>query len=140
MCVLRDRVRKGKRGIHFLLLGAELCVQLGKAAWTVRFVPFKDYGRQLKDIADSNPPPLQLARDIRRIVNLVSPILPERSNCLICGIAAKRMFARRGYGSELSFGVDPAATPMVAHAWLVAASIVVTGKSGRAKFSEVVRL
>ena len=115
-------------------------MQIACASWTVRFVPFKHYSAGLKNDSLAQPPPVQLARDIRRIINRVSFMLAERSKCLICGIAAKRALKRRGFSSELSFGVNPTATPMVAHAWLVAGSVVVTGRGEKGKFEEVLRL
>lgn len=140
MSVLSEIFRVSIRIVRLSFLGLELLVQIGWAAWTVRFVPFKRYSVGLKSVPGAQTPPVQLARDIRRIVDLVSFALPERSKCLICGIAAKRVLARRGYSSELSFGVNPAATPMVAHAWLVAGKIVVTGRGEKGKFEEVVSL
>lgn len=138
--VFAEIIRMSVRIIQLVFLGLELLVQIARAAWTVRFVPFKQYSATLKNDALSQPPPVQLARDLRRIINLVSSILAERSRCLICGIAAKRTLKRRGYSSELSFGINPKATSMVAHAWLVAGSVIVTGRGEKAKFEEVVRL
>jgi hypothetical protein len=140
MSVLSMCLRKGARTAQLMFLGLELLGQTAWAAFTVRFVPFKRYSAGLKNHSSAQPAPVQLARDIRRIVNLVSFALPRRSKCLTCGIAAKRVLARRGYSSELSFGVNPAATPMVAHAWLVAGSVIVTGRGEKPKFEEVVRL
>ena len=140
MRVLSEIIRMTIRIVRLVFLGLELLVQISHAAWTVRFVPFKHYSAGLKNDPLAEPPPVQLARDIRRIINLVSFMLVERSKCLICGIAAKRALARRGFSSELSFGVNPSATPMVAHAWLVAGSVVVTGRGEKGKFEEVVRI
>ena len=140
MSVASEILRMSIRIIRLVFLGLELLLQIVCAAWTVRFVPFKQYSAGLKNDPLAQPPPVQLARDIRRIINMVSFLLPERSKCLICGIAAKRVLARRAYSSELSFGVNPAATPMVAHAWLVAGSVIVTGRGEKGKFEEVVRL
>ena len=133
-------LRISVRIIRSVFLGLELLVQIAVAAWTVRFMPFKQYSARLKNDPLAQPAPVQLARDIRQIINLVSFILAKRSKCLICGIAAKRALKRRGFSSELSFGVNPTATPMVAHAWLVAGSVVVTGRGEKGKFEEIVRL
>lgn len=139
MNVVSGILRINIRIVRLLFLGLELLARIAWAAWTVRFVPFKLYSVALKNDPLAQPAPVQLARDIRRIINMVSFVLAERSKCLICGIAAKRVLARRGYKSELSFGVNPNATPMVAHAWLIAGSVVVTGRGERGKFEEVVR-
>ena len=140
MSVVSEILRISVRIVRLAFLGLELLVQIACAAWTVRFVPFKEYSAGLSNDPLAQPSPVQLARDIRRIINLVSFLLAERSKCLICGIAAKRALKRRGFSSELSFGVNPAATPMVAHAWLVAGSVVVTGRGEKGNFEEVVRL
>ncbi len=132
-------LRKSIRIIRLIFLGLELLVQIALAAWTVRFVTFKRYSAGLKNDPLALTPPVQLARDIRRIIDLVSFILPKRSKCLICGIAGKKALSRRGYSSELSLGVNPAETAILAHAWLVAGSVVVTGKGEMGKFEEVVR-
>lgn len=139
MSVLSEIVRITIRIVRLTFLGLELFADIAFAAWTVRFVPFKRYSAGLPNDPMAQPPPVQLARDIRRIIELVSFTLAERSKCLICGIAAKRVLARRGYSSELSLGVNPGATPMVAHAWLVAGSVVVTGRGEKGKFEEVIR-
>jgi hypothetical protein len=139
MSVASETLRMSIRIVRLIFLGLDLLVQIAYAAWTVRFVPFKRYSARLKSNPLAQPSPVQLARDIRRIINMVSFILAERSKCLICAIAAKRVLARRGYSSELSFGVNPTATPMVAHAWLVAGSVIVTGRGEKGKFEEVVR-
>lgn len=139
MNVASEIMRISIRIIRLVFLGLELLVQIACAAWTVRFVPFKQYSAGFKNDPLAQPSPVQLARDIRRIINMASFVLAERSQCLICGIAAKRVLARKGYKSELSFGVNPTATPMVAHAWLIAGSVVVTGRGEKGKFEEVVR-
>lgn len=137
--MISEFLRISIRIIRLVFLGIELLAQITFAAWTVRFVPFKHYSTRLKNSFLVQSPPVQLARDIRRIIDLISPALPKRSKCLICGIAAKRALARRGYGSVLSFGVNSAATMMLAHAWLVAGSVIVTGRGERGKYEEVVR-
>lgn len=140
MSVASEIFRMSFRILRLVFLGLEMLGQIAYAAWTVRFVPFKQYSAGLKSEPLAHPAPVQLARDIRRIINLVSFLLAKRSKCLICAIAAKRALARRGFSSELSFGVDPNTTPMAAHAWLVSGSVVVTGRGEKAKFEEVVRL
>lgn len=125
--------------MRLTFLGIELLANVALAAWTVRFVSFRRYSAQLKNDALLPAPSVRLSRDVRRIVRLLSRMLPERSQCLICGIAAKRVLARRGFGSELSFGVNPRATPMVAHAWLIAGSVIVTGRDEKRNFEEIVR-
>ena len=133
-------LRKSIRITRLVFLGLELLIHIAFAAWTVRFVPFKRYSARLKNDTLAQPAPVQLARDIRRIINLISFMLAERSKCLICGIAAKRVLARRGFSSALSFGVNPNATHLAAHAWLVSGAIIVTGRGEKEKFEEVVRL
>lgn len=134
-----DIPRKAGRAVHFLLLGGELLLATCRAAWTVRYVAFKDYGPRLKSQSGNAEAPVQFSRDVRRVMHLMSLMLPKRSNCLICGIAAKSAFSRRNWASELSFGVDPAEEALVAHAWLVAGPVIVTGRAERGKYREVAR-
>lgn len=140
MSIFAEIFRVSGRLIRMAYLGLELLIHLARAVWTVRFVPFKQYSVGLKRDSCAQTAPVQLARDIRRIINIISFMLPERSKCLICGIAAKRVLAKRGFGSELFFAVNPSANPMVAHAWLITGSVVVTGRGEKGKFEEVVRL
>jgi Transglutaminase-like superfamily len=140
MPAISELLRISVRVMRLTFLGIELLANVGLAAWTVRFVPFKRYSVRLKVDPLLPQPSVRLSRDVRRIVRLISHILPERSQCLVCGIAAKRVLARRGFGSELSFGVNPSATPIVAHAWLIAGSVIVTGRDEKRNFEEIVRL
>jgi hypothetical protein len=117
----------------------EALLWIAAASVKVRFVPFRRYSRGLRENRGRELPPQQLARDIRRVIDLLSPMLMQRSRCLICAIAARSMLSRRGYRSELSLGVNPNQTPMVAHAWLVAGSVIVTGRGEKPNFKEVVR-
>lgn len=137
--LLRTAGRKLGRMGHFVLLGSELLGQIGVAYATVRFVPFRSYSSRLRQSTSSQTPPPQLARDLRRLIDWIARALPKRSRCLVCAIAARSMLERRGYGSELSLGVNPGETPMVAHAWLIAGTVIVTGRAERSKFKQVVR-
>jgi hypothetical protein len=140
MAAISEFLRISIRIGYLMVLGLELLVNLALAAWTVRFVPFGRYSATLNDGQALAEPPVRLSRDIRRIMSLLSRILPERSRCLICGIAAKRVLTRRGFASELSLGVNPDATPLVAHAWLIAGTVIVTGRSEMRNYAEIVRL
>jgi hypothetical protein len=133
-------MRRALRLAYFSLLVLEAIFSLIIAAAKVRFIPFRRYSRTLREKTGAATPPQLLARDIRRVIDWLSPVLWERSRCLICAIAARSMLTRRGFRSELSLGIDPDQTPMVAHAWLVAASVIVTGHGQRRHFKEVVRL
>jgi hypothetical protein len=131
-------LRKIGRIAHFALLGIEALGQIVLAHAMVRFVPFRRYSKRLRQNASAEPP-LQLARDLRRIIDFIARAMPERSRCLVCAIAARAMLGRRGYGSELSLGINPEQTPMIAHAWLIAGSVIVTGREEQSNFKEVAR-
>lgn len=65
---------------------------------------------------------------VRWAIGAVAPWLPFRTQCLQQAIAARAMLARRGIGSILHLGVgDPTGAKLVAHAWLDAGRLQVTG-------------
>lgn len=105
----------------------------------VRFTPPRFWRRWLKQSAERPEPPLQLARDLRRVIAFLDPILPRKTRCLICAMAARAMLARRGYGSILSLGANISQPAITAHAWLSAASIIITGKDNMSNYDEVAR-
>ena len=138
MAFARTWLRKPVRLAHFVVLGVEALAQIGLVWATVRLLPSRKWRGWLQP-TDLEQPPLQLARDLRRIIAFLGPVLPRRTHCLICAIAARAMLARRGYGSTLSLGADASQPAMTAHAWLSAASIIVTGRETMADYREVAR-
>lgn len=102
-------------------------------------VPFRVLARHLGGMVSpptgSSAPPAPLSSDeehvvfaVRWSIAAVAPWLPFRTQCLQQAIAARTMLARRGIGSVLHLGVgDPTGTILVAHAWLDAGRLQVTG-------------
>lgn len=77
---------------------------------------------------------------VRWAIGAVAPWLPFRTQCLQQAIAARAMLARRGIGSILHLGVgDPTGTKLVAHAWLDAGRLQVTGYPVDPALAEVAR-
>jgi hypothetical protein len=135
----RPWLRKLARLPHFAALGIEAMLQIGLVWTAVRLLPARRWRRWLKQPSGQNAPPLQLARDLRRVIAFLAPILPRKTHCLICAIAARAMLARRGYVSTLSLGANASEPEITAHAWLSAASIIVTGREKMDAYQEVAR-
>ncbi len=77
---------------------------------------------------------------VRWAIGAVAPWLPFRTQCLQQAIAARAMLARRGIGSILHLGVgDPTGAKLVAHAWLDAGRLQVTGYPVDPALAEVAR-
>lgn len=139
MAPQRPWLRKPARIAHFAALGVEALVQIGLVWLAVRLLPSRRWRHWLEQTAERPEPPLQLARDLRRLIGFLDPVLPRKTRCLICAMAARAMLARRGYGSTLSLGANTSQPEMTAHAWLSAASIIVTGRENMSAYSEVTR-
>lgn len=132
-------LRKALRIAHFAVLGIEAAVRLAAVWAAVRLLPPRHWRRWLQPAAERPLPPPQLARDLRRLMRFLAPVLPQRSHCLISAMAARSMLARRGYGSTLSLGADISQATLAAHAWLSAGPIIITGRESMADYREVAR-
>ncbi len=139
MASARPQLRKAARIGHFAALGVEALVQIALVWATIRLLPPGKLRRWLEPRPGLAEPPLQLAQDLRRVMRFVGPVLPRRTHCLICAVAARAMLARRGYGSTLSLGADLSKSAIAAHAWLSAGSIIVTGRENMTNYREVRR-
>src|SRR3546814_14050631 len=60
-------------------------------------------------------------------------LVSAADQCLVRGIAMKRMLAQRGCDARLVFGVT---MPFSAHCWVQAGDVVLTDKIGRASWRE----
>lgn len=96
------------------------------AGWLGRFVAPADAYRAQPALPD--PTQAALAAEIGWAVTRAAHRAPFRAVCLPQAMAAQAMLRRRGVASVMHFGVarDPAGAT-VAHAWLDAAGIEVTG-------------
>ncbi len=139
MVSAHPRLRKAARIGYFAVLVVEALVQIVMVWATVRLLPPGKLRRWLEPRPGLAEPPLQLARDLRRVMRFVAPALPRRTHCLICAVAARAMLTRRGYGSTLSLGADLNTSAIAAHAWLSAGSIIVTGWENMTTYREVTR-
>ena len=118
-----------------------LVVEAVAALLTARLrtlLPFRVLARHLGGMVSptglpAHPAPLSVGEEasvfaVRWAIGAVAPWLPFRTQCLQQAIAARAMLARRGIGSILHLGVgDPTGAKLVAHAWLDAGRLQVTG-------------
>jgi hypothetical protein len=103
----------------------------------VRLVPFARYAGWLRGHAGRADPPALLVARVKRVMKLVSRVLPRRSACLVAAIVARVMLARRGFASELTLGIKDKADVLSAHAWLMAGPVIVTGNQGTEQYQRV---
>lgn len=78
-----------------------------------------------------------MARDVGWAVTRAARYVPFRAVCLPQAMAARAMLARRGIASTLHFGAAPGDDSVLAHAWLDAGGIEVTGYPVPDQFAEV---
>ncbi len=119
---------------------AELWLSLCLATAMIRLLPYRRYAGLVKRMNGQVEAPLQVARRVRRRLDVAARYFPRQPKCLSRSIAARATLARRGYASSLSLGVDVRAADLAAHAWLSAGGIIVTGREEMANFGEVARL
>ncbi len=137
---MRTVINMLQKSISFLgycLLGAEALVFGMLTLLIVRLLPLRLYGRLLQGWKHDRTAPCHLAARIRRVMNIVEIVMPQRSRCLVCAIAAKTMFSIRGYEATLSLGVRKNDSELKAHAWLSAGNLLVTGKQNSALYTEI---
>jgi hypothetical protein len=79
-----------------------------------------------------------LARDVGWAVTRGAAHAPFKAVCLPQALAARTMLKRRGVASVMRFGVARLpGQPLVAHAWLDAAGVEVTGYPAARGFAEI---
>ena len=91
-------------------------------------IPFSTL-RRLLPVRSRVPGKAKVAR-ISWAVTAAARRLPGCTSCLVKALAADAMLRRRGYPSELRFGVRQRAnhpTTLEAHAWIVSDDAVVVG-------------
>ena len=123
------------------LLLLEAALLLGAARLAIRFVPFARIagrlGQHMAETPATQPPEaLATSRRVRKAVELAARNLPWESVCLPQAITAKLMLRRRGIPSTLYLGVLRE-KEFLAHAWVRAGEVVVTGDRGRDGFTVV---
>jgi hypothetical protein len=132
-----------------LLVEASLCllwVQL-----TLVVVPFPKLARRIGGcLPPADPRAIQarqnsilpeqsrIAREVGWAVTRAAQHSPFRVMCLPQALGARAMLARRGMRSVLHFGTAARKeAPLVAHVWLEAAGVEVTGYPVREEFTEI---
>lgn len=79
-------------------------------------------------LADASDEAVELARAVGWAVTATASVMPFKAMCIQQAVAARGMLARRGVASELHYGAGRDETgALVAHAWLNAAGVKVTG-------------
>ena len=135
------RIDKGRRR---LLMEAGVCLLLARIV--LKALPFSLVARGLGGFgapATGNPATASdrdaaLARDVRWAVRHAVGHVPFQAVCLPQALAARIMLTRRRVGSVLHFGVTKVpSTGLVAHAWLDAAGVGVTGFPVDAEYAEI---
>ena len=77
---------------------------------------------------------IERVRDVVRVVTAVARRWPGATTCLVDALAADAMLRRRGYASQLCFGVRPpgsGAKRLEGHAWIEHRGTVVLGELDR---------
>lgn len=86
----------------------------------------------------SSPQVIKTAQEVGWAVTRAARYLPFRAVCLPQAMAARMMLARRGVASALHFGAATGGDgTILAHAWLDAAGVEVTGYPVPPAFAEV---
>jgi len=131
-----------------LVVEASIWLALARVALLV--VPFRHLAERFGSVANPQavPSPSSLsepqkatARDVSWAVTRAARYVPFRAVCLPQAIAAKAMLDRREVASTMHFGVKKpdGGAALMAHAWLDAGMIEVTGYPVEEGFVEVVR-
>lgn len=131
------------------LLVAEAACRLLAARLALLATPFAKMSRQFGTfVAPGDPlvnvslPPdprsAGLVEDIGWAIRATAPFMPFRSLCLQQAMAAQGMLRQRGIACRMHFGAGRDGTgAMIAHAWVEAAGLDVTGYPVPASITEI---
>lgn len=123
----------------------EAAYQLVRARLMLVLLPFRRVAGRLGEAQrfDTHPDPVDalLLKRIRWALYAGSRHLPLRLVCLPRAVAAKAMLDRRHIVSTVHLGVDRDEGPdgLVAHAWVTVGDVVVCGREGLPRYTEVAR-
>lgn len=121
--------------LHAIGAAAVAALALVVADLFVRVVPFRLIARRIEGPLRRQRSDVNAVRRVKWAIDAAHRRLPWNVPCLATAIAANRLLARRDIPSELWLGVKTSeASPIDAHAWLVADGCVVTGGAGRDAF------
>lgn len=125
---------------HDRLLLLETFISLGICLIAVRTVRFKSIVKFLSH-ADKRVKYAEMcyhcliAKEIHVAVETVNRHTPWHNSCLVKALATKRMLARRKIRCCLSLGLaKDASGKLVAHAWVTACGLPLTGAGGSQSF------
>ena len=120
----------------------EAILSLAMAALIVALLPFRRVTGFVRPLATA---PLDaetqaaVARRVAWAIGACARRVPWRAKCLEQGIAAHRMLRRRSVPAMLHYGVAQQDGRLLAHAWLRAGPIDVTGCENAGEFAELAR-
>jgi len=128
----------------------EAAAYLVAARLALIFIPFQRLARRLGNFVPPtdihaarlqtapSPDQTRLAEDIGWAVTRAARYVPFEAACLPQAMAARVMLKRRGVRSVMHFGAAKGdGKSLVAHAWLDAAGVEVTGYPVAAQFAEI---
>lgn len=136
MSWLRDvrRMAVLSQGERRLLL--EALVELARARWQLRTLPYRQLVARLQRSAPGEPVAEPDTRRIIWSVRAMARRVPWRADCFPQAIAGYRMLQRRGRLARIDLGVRRAADGHLAgHAWLTHDERVVLGGPGPEHFA-----
>lgn len=125
---------------RYLVCEAIICLAVARAL--IALIPFRYWRRSLGSLSAENHPVQnegvpELALRIAQAVNRGARYLPLASVCLPRAMAVQWMCARRGYSTELIFGVQPggrASGQAALHAWVEYDGVAFIGQDERHEY------
>lgn len=136
MSWLSDAPRRASVAWRERNLLLEALIELARARWQLRTLPFKQLVAQLQRSAPAEPVAEPDTGRITWSVRVVARRVPWRADCFPQAIAGYRMLQRRGRLARIDLGVRRAADGQLAgHAWLTYGERVVLGGPGPEHFA-----
>lgn len=127
------RFARHERGQRALL--AEAALQLARAAFAIRFLPF-DRAIRSGAVRLGEARPVDAA-GVARAVRWAAAVLPFRAVCLQQGVACQAMLRSRGADAKLHYGMAAGTERMEAHVWVTVDGSIVIGEEEAARFRPV---
>lgn len=132
------RWRRRSRALEaaLLLTMAWICVRVLPFRWTAPLLGVRQAPGA--PLAASRPgPQAARARAVRAALNAADRRLPWHSTCLMRTLAGRLMLGRRGCSSVARLGVTSLSGAAIAHAWLEAEGVDVTGGAEAAGYQPI---
>jgi hypothetical protein len=115
----------------------EAAVALGAARVAIKFFSFSAVGSLASHLGGRGNEPAsagEIAR-VRSAVLATARLLPLRTLCFECGLAAQMMLWRRGYCSTMHYGAALNGSRLRAHVWVKSGEGEVVGAENAGEFS-----